>query len=148
MSERNGRFRNAQRGPPQARTPLVRRRFPRAEAAAGCQLPPPPHPPPPPPQDDPPPQDEPPPECPPPSPEDDPTKPPPAHQLLSPLSRRLEATEVRPRAGRVRPPPLRASDTNAATNSTPITARMMPKTMASPSFRSPEAAPRRASLVV
>jgi hypothetical protein len=112
---------------------------PVGSAADVRQLPPPPQPPPPPPpQDDPPPQDEPPPqECPP----DEPESPLPAHQL-PPLSWRDPVDAPAPRRA-VRPdPPRRDLAASAPTRTNPITARMMPTTMASPSFRSPEAAPR------
>ncbi|GAA2452376.1 hypothetical protein GCM10010421_51400 [Streptomyces glaucus] len=125
-------------------------RFPDAvplrDPAAPCQLPP-PHPPPPPPQEDPPPQEEDPPpqeeeEDPPPQewpPDEDP-----AHQLSPPLPRlRLPDGRRAPRpdaTGLLRAP-LRPAATAATTTAT-TTTRMMPMTMASPSFRSPEAAPR------
>lgn len=121
--------------------------FPVGSAADVCQLPPPPQPPPPPPppQDDPPPQDEPPPqEWPPWCPPDEPESPPPAHQL-PPLSWRADPVDAHPPRRAVRPdPPLRALDTSAPTSRTPITARMMPTTMASPSFRFPRSGPPRA----
>ncbi len=123
---------------------------PGRSSAAPCQLPP-PHPPPPPPQDDPPPQDEPPPQdwpewCP----SEDEPPPSPAHQLLPPPSpppplRRdplppLVRTGPEPRRPITKPLISKAATTN----------RMMPVSMAPPSFRpgpepgdSPEAIPRR-----
>jgi hypothetical protein len=138
-------------GPAQVRTPrLGGGGFPVVRTADVSQLPPPPQPPPPPPQDDPPPQDEPPPqECPPrcPSPPEEPESPPPAHQLPLPLSLLrlplLEPVDAHaPRRVVRRVPPLRAWETSAPISTTPTTARMMPTIMASPSFHSPEAAPR------
>ena len=132
---------------------------PPRSSAAPCQLPP-PHPPPPPheeppPQEDPPPHEEPPPHewllCPPWWPPDEPLPheaaepaPPPAHQLLfeePPLvrwPRRLDSATG--------PPAFRLATTRVATRPMTTTARMMPMTMAPPSFRSPEAAPRGLSL--
>lgn len=120
-------------------------------SAAPCQLPP-PHPPPPPPQDDPPPHDELPPqdelephdELLPESPEALEPAAPPAHQLsLPPLPRlcRLcpEWSDCRlPRA------PRTTADTRAAmmNRTTTMTRAMKATAMTSPSFRSPEAAPR------
>ena len=121
-------------GPAQVRTPRSVIRLPAVRKTDVSQLPPPPQPPPPPPQDDPPPQ-----ECPP-----EPESPPPVHQLpLLPLSLLLEPVDVHaPRRVVRRVPPLRAWETSAPISTTPTTARMMPTIMASPSFRSPEAAPR------
>ncbi|GGS52513.1 hypothetical protein GCM10010206_12850 [Streptomyces cinerochromogenes] len=133
--------------------------------------PPPPHDDPPPHEDPPPhdellPHDEPPPqECPPwcppwcPPPPDDPESPPPTHQLLAPLSVDDDAAvpddAEAARYDRFRPRPDLLSESRAfrlrrawaaRTNTTTTTARMMPSIalslMASPSFRSPEAAPR------
>lgn len=137
-------------GPPQERAPRRGCGSPRGSSAAPCQLPPPHPPPPPPPQDEPPPQEWP--EwCPS---EDEPPSPPPAHQLFE-LSPPPDDHECRPRF-RPADGPLRAPDLRAPFSSPPITRaantiRMMPKTMASPSFHfpgshpeSPEATPRRA----
>ncbi len=115
----------------------ARTRFPVRSSAAPCQLPPPPHPPPPPPQDDPPPQDELPPQE---SPPDEPESPPPAHQLPLPLLLDPEDAHAPRRVVR-REPPLRALDTSAPISTTPTTARMMPTSMASPSFRFPRSGP-------
>lgn len=130
---------------------------PSRSSAAPCQLPP-PHPPPP--HEDPPPQDEPPhdecppQECPPPwwppdeppDEQDDAAPPaPPAHQLLSPpLPLREERRPLRPPTTPVdeRPLPFFPPPTTPMITTSRTTARMMPMTMASPSFRSPEAAPR------
>lgn len=107
-------------------------------SAAPCQLPPPPHPPPPPPQDeDPPPHDEPPPQEEEPPPHDDPLSPPPAHQL-PPLLCELPLRLWVRRDDRA---PLRAADTRITTKTSATSATTNPVTMASASFRSPEADP-------
>ena len=81
---------------------------------------------------DPPPQDEPPPheECP-----DEQAMPPPPPEPALPAHQLLRDRRERP------PPPRLAADTSTTT-STMNAIRMMPPIMASPSFRSPEAAPR------
>lgn len=121
---------------PRYRPRSIRMRFSpcSGSSAAPCQLPPPPHPPPPPPppQDDPPPHDEPPPQ------DEPPLSPPPAHQLLLPLScellLRLRLCE---RLADREPP--RTADTKIRTKTTATSARTNPVIMASASFRSPEA---------
>jgi hypothetical protein len=131
---------------------------PSGSSAAPCQLPP-PHPPPPPPQDDePPPQDElpppqewppdEPPSCDDPEPPSLPARPPATHQLVSlPLPLWLLPEDRRPW-----PPPrptgrtvcrrrLEPMAANTPTRTKQTTARMMPMTMASPSFRFPRSGP-------
>jgi hypothetical protein len=113
-------------------------------SAAPCQLPPPPppcQPPPPPPHPPPPPQEEPPPQDEPP-----PHEEPPDEQLAPLLPLPLPPEPLAHQLRRERPArlllPPEALTTRLPTTTAPNTARMMPLIMASPSFRSPEAAPR------
>ncbi len=110
---------------------MFRTRFSVRSSAAPCQLPP-PHPPPPPPQDEPPPHEEPPDE------QDEPLlplapPPSPVHQLSLDRRERLRGFLLSP---------FLAAATRLKTITATNTVRMMPMTMAPPSFRFPEAAPR------